>query len=120
VTPRVVAALESYFDMDYPFGKLDVAVVPRYWGTMEHPGIVAMGQPLTLIRPDQETRGRRESYANILAHELAPTGSAISPRWSGDDTRLNEALGRWMDLIITDASSGPAHARSQRRHGNQR
>ncbi|MGN6111380.1 MAG: M1 family metallopeptidase, partial [Kofleriaceae bacterium] len=33
VTPRVVAALEDYFDMDYPYGKLDVAVVPRYWGT---------------------------------------------------------------------------------------
>src|SRR6185503_1978700 len=71
VTPRVVAALENYFDMDYPFGKLDVAVVPRFWGTMEHPGIVAMGQPLTLIRPDQATRQRRQGYANILAHELS-------------------------------------------------
>ncbi|HEY5945409.1 MAG TPA: hypothetical protein VIV40_07955, partial [Kofleriaceae bacterium] len=30
ITPRVVAALEDYFDMDYPYGKLDVAVVPRY------------------------------------------------------------------------------------------
>jgi aminopeptidase N len=61
ITPRVVAALEDYFDMAYPFGKLDVAVVPRYWGTMEHPGIVAMGQPLTLIKPEQETRERKES-----------------------------------------------------------
>jgi aminopeptidase N len=47
VTPRVVAALEDYFDMPYPYEKLDVAVPPRYWGTMEHPGIVAMGQVLT-------------------------------------------------------------------------
>ena len=47
--------------MDYPYGKLDVAVVPRYWGTMEHPGIVAMGQPLTLIKPDEETRERKQS-----------------------------------------------------------
>jgi aminopeptidase N len=104
VTPRVVAALESYFDMAYPFGKLDVAVVPRFWGTMEHPGIVAMGQPLTLIRPDQETRARRESYANILAHELAHYwfGDLVTMVW-WDDTWLNEALGQWMDLIITDA-----------------
>jgi len=104
VTPRVVAALESYFDMDYPFGKLDVAVVPRFWGTMEHPGIVAMGQPLTLIRPDQETRSRKQRYANILAHELAHYwfGDLVTMVW-WDDTWLNEALGEWMDMIITDA-----------------
>ncbi|MDB4959923.1 MAG: alanine aminopeptidase [Myxococcales bacterium] len=104
VTPRVVAALEDYFDMDYPFGKLDVAVVPRYWGTMEHPGIVAMGQPLTLIRPEQESRSRKQAYANILAHELAHYwfGDYVTMAW-WDDTWLNEALGEWMDMIITDA-----------------
>jgi aminopeptidase N len=104
VTPRVVAALEDYFDMDYPYGKLDVAVVPRYWGTMEHPGIVAMGQPLTLIRPDQETRARKQAYANILAHELSHYwfGDFVTMAW-WDDTWLNEALGEWMDMIITHA-----------------
>lgn len=105
VTPKVVAALEDYFGMDYPFVKLDVAVVPRYWGTMEHPGIVAMGQTLTLIRPDQATRQRKEHYANILAHELAHYwfGDYVTMKW-WDDTWLNEALGEWMDLIITDAA----------------
>ena len=104
ITPRVVAALEDYFDMPYPYGKLDVAVVPRYWGTMEHPGIVAMGQPLTLIRPEQQTRERKQFYANILAHELAHYwfGDYVTMAW-WDDTWLNEALGEWMDMIITDA-----------------
>lgn len=104
VTPRVVAALEDYFDMAYPFEKLDVAVVPRFWGTMEHPGLVAMGQPLTLIRPGEETRSRRQAYTNILAHELAHYwfGDLVTMAW-WDDTWLNEALGQWMDLIITDA-----------------
>lgn len=104
VTPKVVAALEDYFDMDYPYVKLDVAVVPRYWGTMEHPGLVAMGQPLTLIRPEQETRDRKQAYANILAHELAHYwfGDVVTMAW-WDDTWLNEALGEWMDMIITHA-----------------
>jgi aminopeptidase N len=104
VTPRVVTALEDYFDMAYPWGKLDVAVVPRYWGTMEHPGIVAMGQPLTLIRPEQMTRARKQRYANILAHELAHYwfGDYVTMRW-WDDAWLNESLGQWMDLIITNA-----------------
>jgi aminopeptidase N len=104
VTPRVVAALEDYFDMAYPWGKLDVAVVPRYWGTMEHPGIVAMGQPLTLIRDGQQTRERKQSYANILAHELAHYwfGDYVTMRW-WDDAWLNESLGTWMDMIVTHA-----------------
>ncbi|MBL9019514.1 MAG: M1 family metallopeptidase [Myxococcales bacterium] len=104
VTPKVVTALEDYFDMAYPYLKLDVAVVPRYWGTMEHPGIVAMGQPLTLIRPDQATRQRKLAYLNILAHELAHYwfGDYVTMAW-WDDTWLNESLGQWLDLLITDA-----------------
>ena len=104
VTPKVVTALEDYFDMAYPYIKLDVAVVPRFWGTMEHPGIVAMGQPLTLIRPEQATRQRKLAYLNILAHELAHYwfGDYVTMAW-WDDTWLNESLGQWLDLIITDA-----------------
>jgi len=105
VTPKVVDALEDYFDMAYPYGKLDVAVVPRFWGTMEHPGIVAMGQPLTLIRPEQETRERKADYTNILAHELSHYwfGDLVTMAW-WDDTWLNEALGEWSDMNITEAA----------------
>jgi len=115
VTPKVVAALESYFDMDYPYGKLDVAVVPRFWGTMEHPGIVAMGQPLTLIRPEQATRDRKEAYANILAHEMGHYwfGDVVTMAW-WDDTWLNEALGQWLDMRITDAAEPSWHFLDQR------
>ena len=112
ITPKVVAALEDYFDMDYPYGKLDVAVVPRYWGTMEHPGIVAMGQTLTLIRPDEETREREQHYTNILAHELSHYwfGDIVTMAW-WDDTWLNESLGSWSDVNITDAVEPAWHLR---------
>ncbi|HSN27720.1 MAG TPA: M1 family aminopeptidase [Kofleriaceae bacterium] len=115
ITPKVVAALEDYFDMEYPFGKLDVAVVPRYWGTMEHPGIVAMGQTLTLIRHDEETRERKQHYTNILAHELSHYwfGDIVTMAW-WDDTWLNEALGEWSDMNITDAVAPEWHYRDDR------
>jgi len=119
VTPKVLVALEDYFDMDYPFGKLDVAVVPRYWGTMEHPGIVAMGQPLTLIRPDQATRDRKQRYANILAHEMSHYwfGDIVTMAW-WDDTWLNEALGSWSDINITEAAEPSWRIRDSRVGGS--
>jgi aminopeptidase N len=115
VTPKVVAALEDYFAMAYPYGKLDVAVVPRFWGTMEHPGIVAMGQPLTLIRPDQETRSRKRGYASTLSHELSHYwfGDYVTMAW-WDDTWLNEALGEWSDINITEAAEPTWRVRDAR------
>jgi aminopeptidase N len=115
ITPRVVTALEDYLDLSYPYGKLDVAVVPRYWGTMEHPGIVAMGQPLTLIRPDQETRARKLGYTGILAHELSHYwfGDLVTMAW-WDDTWLNEALGEWSEMNITEAAEPSWRIRDER------
>ncbi len=102
-TPKVVALLEEYFGTPYPYEKLDVAVVPRFWGTMEHPGLVAMGQPLSLIRPEDDSTQRRRSYANILAHELSHYwfGNLVTHAW-WNDIWLNEGLGTWLDRKITD------------------
>jgi aminopeptidase N len=105
VTPRVVAALEDYFDMAYPFGKLDVAIVPRHAGTMEHPGLIAMAQQLILMGPDEETHERELWYADILAHLLSHYwfGALVTVAW-WDDTWLHEGLGEWSDLHITQAA----------------
>lgn len=104
VTPRIVDELEKFFAMPYPYAKLDVAVVPRFWGTMEHPGIVAIGQPLALIKPGEEGLRRQQSYANTTIHELAHYwfGDYVTCSW-WNDVWLNEALGTWADGKLTDA-----------------
>ncbi|MFP2931329.1 M1 family metallopeptidase [Pyxidicoccus sp. 3LG] len=104
VTPRIVTQLEDFFDQPYPYEKLDVAVVPRYWGTMEHPGIVALGQPLTLIRPGEETLARRKWYVTIANHELGHYwfGNIVTCRW-WDDIWLNESLTSWLDRKTVDS-----------------
>jgi len=103
VTSKVVGLLEDFFDMPIPYRKLDVSVPPRFWGTMEHPGIVSMGQPLTLIKPDEESLQRKKAYANILSHELAHFwfGDYVTMEW-WDETWLNEAMASWLDNKITD------------------
>ena len=102
--PHSVKLLEDFTGVPYPYGKLDVAVVPRYWGTMEHPGLVALGQSILLIPPGQESLQRRQFAANISTHELAHYwfGDLVTNAW-WDDTWLNEALGTWLDLKATDA-----------------
>ena len=108
VTSKAVGLLEDFFDMPIPYGKLDVSVPPRYWGTMEHPGIVSMGQPLTLIKPAEESFQRKESYANILIHELSHFwfGDYVTMQW-WDETWLNEAMATWVDKKITDRFEPP-------------
>ncbi len=102
-TPRLIEALEAEVGRPYPYPKCDVAVVPRFWGTMEHPGLVALGQPLTLIPPAEETRERREAYATIAIHELAHHwyGDLVTPAW-WDDVWLNESFGTWEDANATE------------------
>jgi hypothetical protein len=104
VTGKVIDLLEEATGVPYPYEKCDVAVVPRYWGTMEHPGLVALGQPLTLIRPEDDSRERRQYYANIAAHELAHFwfGDLVTMAW-WDDTWLNESFASWADAPLTEA-----------------
>ncbi|QSQ28472.1 M1 family metallopeptidase [Pyxidicoccus parkwayensis] len=103
VTPRIITLLEDFFDQTYPYEKLEVAVVPRYKGTMEHPGLVALGQPLTLIRPEEETPRRREDYVSVAIHELGHYwfGNLVTCRW-WDDVWLNESLATWLERKLTD------------------
>ena len=101
VTPKIIGLLEDYFGMPYPWVKLDVAVNPRFWGTMEHPGMVSLGQPLTLMKPTEESTGRKQLYTDIAAHELSHYwfGDYVTNAW-WDDTWLNESMGQWMDVKI--------------------
>ncbi len=120
VTPRILDALEATIGLPYPYEKCDVAVVPRYWGTMEHPGIVALGQPLTLIRPEDDSRERREHYATIAVHELAHHwyGDLVTMAW-WDDTWLNESFGTWDEANATERLEPAWRAADGRRWGQR-
>jgi hypothetical protein len=120
VTARMLDLIEAETGVPYPYEKCDVAVVPRYWGTMEHPGIVALGQPLTLIPPAEETRERRLRYATIAIHELVHHwfGDLVTMAW-WDDTWLNESLTSFLDTVVVDALE-PAWRSTARRRAEGR
>ena len=103
-TPRVLAALEKYFDSKYPFEKLDLIAVPEYWfGAMENPGLITYAESILLIDPKAASPAQRRSNARITTHELAHMwfGDLVTMAW-WDDLWLNESFADWMGDKIAD------------------
>ncbi len=95
VTARIVERLEAYFDLPYPYGKLDsVALsVPAGFGAMENAGLVTYGAPLLLAAPADVTPRFQRNYVGLAAHELAHQwfGNLVTMRW-WDDLWLTVAM----------------------------
>ncbi|HUH01067.1 MAG TPA: M1 family metallopeptidase [Kofleriaceae bacterium] len=111
--------LEAYFDMAYPYAKLDHIVVPRFLGAMENPGLITYDGGILLAEPGKESRGWQRRSANVIAHELAHQwfGNLVTLGW-WDDIWLNESFATWAAAKVVDewkpAWKGPIGAVGQR------
>ena len=109
-TPQIVRALEDYFDIPYPFDKLDNVAAPDFWaGAMENAGLIVYRD--TLMFPDETSpAGRRQSFWSVSAHELAHQwfGDLVTMRW-WDDLWLNEGFATWMGNKIHGQLQPQAH-----------
>ncbi|MFO0575895.1 MAG: M1 family aminopeptidase [Polyangia bacterium] len=97
----ILAQLEQYLGIPYPYEKIDQIAVPGKGGAMENPGLITYGERLIQIRPEAETVPARRRFARVCAHELAHqwTGNLVTLLF-WDDLWLNESLASFLESKI--------------------
>lgn len=98
VSGPILAELEAYFGLPYPFDKLDILAVPDFGaGAMENAGAVTFREQLLLLDPNSASESQRRAIVDVAAHEYAHQwfGNLVTMAW-WDDLWLNEAFATWL------------------------
>lgn len=104
VARETLQRLERYFDLPYPYAKLDLVAAPDFEaGAMENAGAVFFRELLLLLDPDTATLEEKKRIAEVICHELAHMwfGDLVTMAW-WDDLWLNEAFATWMAYRVVD------------------
>jgi alanyl aminopeptidase len=97
--------LAGYFDIRYPYAKLDLVAVPDFAaGAMENPGLVTFRDVLLLVERERATTSIKRAQAEVIAHEFAHQwfGDLVTMQW-WDDIWLNEGFATWAAAKMVDA-----------------
>jgi cytosol alanyl aminopeptidase len=102
-TPRLVESLERYFNIAYPYPKLDLIAVPDFAaGAMENAGAITFRDTLLLLN-EAAPEWQRRASVSVNAHELAHQwfGNLVTMPW-WDDIWLNEGFATWLASRVVE------------------
>jgi alanyl aminopeptidase len=106
MTAGIVAELERYTGIPYPFDKLDhLALLQSAYGGVENPGLITYKLEEFLIAADVDAPTRRQHARNLMMHEVAHQwfGNLVTMT-SWKDVWLSEGLTTWLTWRLTDIS----------------
>ncbi|MCA9490052.1 MAG: HEAT repeat domain-containing protein [Myxococcales bacterium] len=90
-TAPLVAYLEEYFGIEYPYDKLDIIAVPDFAsGAMENAGAITFRETLLLLDATSAPEDQRRGFAYVMAHELAH-------QWFGDLVTCQDWSQGWLN-----------------------
>jgi alanyl aminopeptidase len=103
-TQDILARLEQYTGIPYPWDKLDhVAVLDMPYGAVENPGLITYRDRVLIAKPARDTPERQRAMRATMAHELAHQwfGNLVTQAW-WDDVWLSEGFATWLGTKISD------------------
>jgi len=113
-TAAILARLEEYTGMPYPWEKLDhLALVEGAYGATENPGLITYQQQILLADAERDTADRRRAMRETMTHELAHQwfGNLVTQA-SWTDVWLSESFATWMELKMSAGDTAAAARRS--------
>jgi aminopeptidase N len=109
ITAGLMARLEAYTGMPYPWDKLDhIALMQGAYGAVENPGLITYQERTLLARPDRDTLERQRALRATMAHEMSHQwfGDMVTQAW-WNDTWLSEGFATWLSAKIMDEDLPP-------------